>query len=212
MRLPKDLEEKDFLKIVDSINNQIAGTFPFGSYTLDDIKQEAYLFAVEALEKFDPIKGNPSKKRDNVKDRLFNFLRQHIRNRLINLKRDNFERNEPPYKLCPFCNPSVDLKCVECGSEIDQDKWESWKMKSESKKNLATAMEFNQDRAEPHRFDPLENYEIHKVINDHLPLDLRTDYLRLMDGVNVCAARKEKVQDFVALILRSGVYGEDWRP
>jgi len=75
----KLLLDNNVMEIIESIINMIAPSFTFSYYDVDDIKQEARIFALEALKRFDPEKGE-----------LRTFLLTHIKNRLINLRRDNY--------------------------------------------------------------------------------------------------------------------------
>ena len=64
--------------------------FKFGSHELDDMKQEAYILAIEVLrtEKYD-------------RERPLNtFLYVHIHNRLYNFKRKHWARLTPPCASC----------------------------------------------------------------------------------------------------------------
>ena len=62
-----------------------AHKFQFREYSPEDIEQEAILMSIKVIQsgKYDPARP------------LENFLRRHLRNRLINLKRDNTRYNKP---------------------------------------------------------------------------------------------------------------------
>ncbi len=81
--LPKfDLEisDDDFYKIVTKIAKRLSYRFKFGYMDNEDIAQECYLLAREALDRYDG------------KRPLEHFLSVHLRNRLSNFRRDNFTR------------------------------------------------------------------------------------------------------------------------
>lgn len=80
--LPDNITEQEFVGIVNNITRKISHRYTFIGYESDDISQEAFIIAVEALCKYD--KGRP----------LENFLYTHINNRLKNFKRDNYYRQE----------------------------------------------------------------------------------------------------------------------
>lgn len=82
MKVPSNMSEAELLNLIESISNRYAYKFRFGYYDLDDIKQEAFIIALEALDKYD--ESLP----------LENFLARHIRNRLITFVRDNYYRKE----------------------------------------------------------------------------------------------------------------------
>lgn len=70
------------MELISKIAKDLAPRYKFGSYTVDDIEQECYILALEALEKYDNVRP------------LENFLRTHLRRRLCNLRRDLFYRKE----------------------------------------------------------------------------------------------------------------------
>src|SRR5437763_58309 len=92
MNFPHGLTEDVVLAAIDNAVNVLARSFRFGIYDVEDIKQEARIMGLEAVPRWD-------RKRP-----LENFLYSHIRNRLINFKRNKFRRNDPP---CPKCHQGV---------------------------------------------------------------------------------------------------------
>ena len=74
------MTEQDVVNIINRIATRLAPKFTFAFFEIEDIQQEAYLIAVEALERYDEDKP------------LENFLFAHINNRLKNFKRDNYYR------------------------------------------------------------------------------------------------------------------------
>ena len=74
------MTEQDVVSIINRIATRLAPKFTFAFFEIEDIQQEAYLIAVEALERYDEDKP------------LENFLFAHINNRLKNFKRDNYYR------------------------------------------------------------------------------------------------------------------------
>ena len=75
-QLPKGVDEKDFLRVLDNISKRLAYKFRFAYHNFDDMKQQAAIFAIEGLEKYDNSRP------------LENFLWTHVRNRLFNYKRN----------------------------------------------------------------------------------------------------------------------------
>lgn len=73
------------LEIVQKVSNKVAKKYVFGYYDLDDIKQEAMLIGIDAVENI----------WDGVRP-LENFLSVHIPNRLKNFKRKNYCRLDIP--------------------------------------------------------------------------------------------------------------------
>lgn len=82
MKLPENVTEQQFVEIVQRIAKRISHRYVFTSYEPCDIEQEAFLIAVEGLDRYNSSKP------------LENFLYVHINNRLKNLKRKVYYRIE----------------------------------------------------------------------------------------------------------------------
>ena len=65
------------LQIIRDISHALAPHFKFDSYTVEDLVQEATIFAINALSYYEEGRGT-----------INNFLFTHIKNRLSNLRRD----------------------------------------------------------------------------------------------------------------------------
>lgn len=66
------------MKQIEIVINRVAPKYTFGTYGVDDIKQEAFIICMDALERYDQ------------KRPLENFLSVHLSNRLKNFIRDNY--------------------------------------------------------------------------------------------------------------------------
>jgi DNA-directed RNA polymerase specialized sigma subunit len=100
--LPHGVSEEEFLTVLDNISKRLGHKFKFGYHNFDDMKQQAAIFALEGLEKYD-------KKRP-----LENFLWTHVRNRLFNYKRDNYQRPDKPCLSCPLYDPHCKKSNNQC--------------------------------------------------------------------------------------------------
>ena len=80
MKIPEGLNETEVVDTINKIATKLAPKYVFASYEIEDIKQEAFLIGIEALDRYDSSKP------------LENFLYTHISNRLKNFKRDNYYR------------------------------------------------------------------------------------------------------------------------
>lgn len=78
MKIPKNMTEDQVIKQIEIVINRIAPKYTFGTYGVDDIKQEAFIICMDALERYDQ------------KRPLENFLSVHLSNRLKNFIRDNY--------------------------------------------------------------------------------------------------------------------------
>ena len=68
------MTEQEVLAVIEKIANRYCHKFKFGYFTAEDIKQEAFIIAVDALDRYDERRP------------LENFLSSHVKNRLINFK------------------------------------------------------------------------------------------------------------------------------
>ena len=87
MKIPKNLSREEVIHQIHTVVNRIAPKYTFTGYEVDDIKQEAFIICVDALERYDHNRP------------LENFLSVHLSNRLKNFVRDNFyTKNEDDKK------------------------------------------------------------------------------------------------------------------
>ncbi len=77
MNTPHNMSEQAVLDTIQLIIGRIAPKYTFHGYDVDDIKQEAFLICVDALDRYDPSRP------------LENFLSVNLSNRLKNFVRDN---------------------------------------------------------------------------------------------------------------------------
>lgn len=195
MKLPEGVSEARFLEALTSVIKLLSSKFRFGYHDSDDIKQKGAQFAIEAM----------ASDKYNAALPLENFLYTHIRNRLINFKRDNYVRPDPPCKTCVFFQAKT---CSVFESRSDCTKYTSWEQRNEAKKNLMKPVSdetINESSGLSETSDELNIKELEQIINAELPLDLRADYLRLRSGASIPAVRREKVRN--AILEIKGIRG-----
>jgi len=205
------MTEEQVLSIIENIANRLCYKFKFGYHDAEDMRQQARMFAVEAMERYD--ENRP----------LENFLWVHVRNRLFNFKRDNYERPDLPCYTCPFYDPHNEKSqsnCVEFSDKYSCDLYGSWMKRNSSKKNLMTPLSWPEvrDENENHmkRVFDIENEtadrEVLDIIDRKLPVDFRLDYLRLMNGLKLVKARRDKLVEKIKEILDSEeIDGQAWQ-
>ena len=84
MRITKNKTERETLETIDIVINRVSPRYIFPGYELDDIKQQAFIICLEALERYD--ENRP----------LENFLSHNLSNRLKNFVRDNYYLKKDP--------------------------------------------------------------------------------------------------------------------
>ena len=83
MKLPPNMTKEQVLEEITSVINKMCHKYTFYGYEVDDIKQEAFIMCMDAMDRYDPARP------------LENFLSVHLSNRLKNFVRDNhFIKNE----------------------------------------------------------------------------------------------------------------------
>lgn len=177
-RLPVD--EDEFVRIIDVIAKKLAYKFKFGYHNYDDMKQQISIFALEGLKNYD-------KKRP-----LENFLWTHIRNRLFNYKRDNYQRPDKPCYTCPLFKNS---NCIKYANKYDCDLYSNWSKRNENKKNLMhlTTIDEVKDYGNIFIDNSIENSEIINIIEQNINGEERSIYLKLKNGNKINKADMQKL-------------------
>lgn len=178
------VDEDEFLKIVDIISKKLAYKFKFGYHDIEDMKQQISIFALEGLKNYDH------------KRPLENFLWTHVRNRLFNYKRDNYQRPDKPCLTCPLYDPHCKKSsstCEEYANKSDCSLYSSWLARNSTKKNLMhlTTIEEIKDYSNTFSSDEslltnsIATNEILTHIETHLNGEDRIIYLKIKNGTKV---------------------------
>lgn len=181
MKIPDGITEQKVNQIIAKVIRQLSPRLVYGSNTIEDIQQEGWLFAIDGLEHFQ--RGYA--KEDDVAQALENFLRVHIPNRLKNERRKHVGRVEKP------ANPA---------------KLEAWEKKVAARHNLMYPADIHSLQYDiPLLTDVVEDVhyrQMVELIKEKLAVDLRSDFLRMCDGVKIPKPRQLKVRQAVAVILK----------
>lgn len=78
MKIPSGMTEEEVTKQIMVVVNRIAAKYTFYGYEVGDMKSEAFIICIEALERYDESRP------------LENFLSVNLSNRLKNFVRDNY--------------------------------------------------------------------------------------------------------------------------
>lgn len=157
MKIPKGMTEQQVIDIITKVVERQAAKFRFGYHEIEDMKQEGFIIAMDALERYDNERP------------LENFLAVHVNNRLKNFKRDHFYRlgNDKHEAKKNIMSP-IDLHSV----------------RDENETSMRTENDF---------IDSVEHKEIMQLINKHLEISMREDYLKILEGVYVPKPRREQI-------------------
>lgn len=202
--LPENITEQEFLDVVDDVVNKISQRFVFGYHDVEDIKQQGRLYALEGIGGYDGRKP------------LGNFLWTHVKNRLCNDKRDKYERPQIPCTQCMNYDDDAFI-CSNYEDIYECPAYAGWYKRNSTKKNLMIPLEYDQVDGEnepgmsvvncPHI--NAVNQEIINLVDQNIPLDLRSDYLKMRAGVSITKVKKTRVQEAVKEILRKNGYYND---
>lgn len=174
MDIPAGHTEIEVLEVIDSVVNSLAGKFTFGFYGLDDIKQEGRVIALSALIKYDATKGASLK----------TFLYRVVWNELYNLKRNKFSRIPP--------------------KDLDEKALEVWQRRNSAKRNLMESKDIDECQCSNKQedfVDTIQNQELLRIIDEHLPIEYRSDYLKLLSNTKLPKHRRARIVRLVKEII-----------
>ena len=195
MVIPRGMTEEQVVQIIDGITNRLAGKFKFGYHDLDDMKQQARLFAWEGLENYDGVRP------------LENFLWTHVRNRLYNFKRNHFGRPDKPCDNCPFFDKTFKNErgypCRAFENEDECDLYSGWMKRKSTKRNLMNTANLDIDIKQANHMDEfLDQKHIFNMIDQAIPIPYREDWIRFIHNLKLPKARRQKLIDVIRLILK----------
>jgi hypothetical protein len=200
-KTPK-VDEDEFLKIIDIIAKKLAYKFKFGYHDFDDMKQQISIFALEGLKNYDH------------KRPLENFLWTHVRNRLFNYKRDNYQRPDKPCLSCPLYDPHCKKstnQCEQYPNKEDCSLYKSWTDRNSTKKNLMHLNTIDEIKDYGNTFisdenllvNSIETNELWKLIESHLTGEYRTLYLKIKSGNKVSKGDMDKLASKLREIINN---------
>ena len=170
--------------------------FAFGYYTDEDIAQEAYIDALEGLPNYDNggLDSNGDAKRP-----LDKFLFTHIKFKLLNLKRDEFRRSDPPCVSCHLDDFSVHMHDGYCR------KYAEWRSRNDAKSGLMAPLGLTDLEAanrpgqnESDALDAVSRAEIVAKLDAIIPASLRASYLKMKSGETIKRSHREAIKKLIA--------------
>ena len=192
------------VKIINNIANRLASKFKFGYHELEDMRQQARLFAWEGLENYDGIRP------------LENFLWTHVRNRLYNFKRNNFGRPDKPCDVCPFFSKdfinSRGYGCKAYDNHEECDLYMGWLNRNTAKRNIMNTAQLDKElKGKDHMEEAIDKKNIFNLIDKEIPVQYREDWIRLINDLKLPKVRKETVVQMVLSILKeNGIDKKTW--
>jgi len=192
------MTESEVIALIKRIIVRLCNKFRFGYHDIDDMKQQAFIFAIEGLEKYDGVRP------------LENFLRVHIRNRLFNFKRDNYERPDCPCFKCDFFDRAKRNQCGFFDDTADCSPFYCWSSRNFSKRNLVKPIELDhvsdENESNMRINDEVSNNAVTNetldMIDKELPVAMRSDYVKMRYNIRIPKSRRIEIEQQVLLILR----------
>lgn len=193
------ITEEEFVVVWEKISKKLGYKFKFGYHSHEDMKQQAAIFALQGLKNYDN------------KRPLENFLWTHVRNRLFNYKRDNYQRPDKPCLTCPFHKPN-DPKhtsdCSEFSNKSECSLYTSWLNRNDNKKNIMKPIgldnltENQKETIKDNLFLNISNKEIINIINENISIKNRPIFLRFQGGSKVPKTEFKKLLVEIKKILK----------
>jgi hypothetical protein len=123
---------------------------------------------------------------------LENFLAVHVKNRLNNFKRDKYYRQNQK-------DSDDKQEQLSNSKKFLMDTLDITNIRDEKEKNMRLENDF---------VDSVADQELLEIIDEHLSVSLRADYLRIRDGTYVPKPRREQIIAKVIEILKEYGYEE----
>lgn len=194
MYIPEGYTEKQVIDTITKVLQYLSPNYSFGYYDEDDMAQEGFIFAMEAMPRFDQSK--------NVS--LQTFISRHVRNRFLNMLRNKLFRYTPP---CLECEKFDVIKgvCVEHDSRCFCERWNKWESRNDAKRSL---MEFSDGHtAEEETFENdmhviVDGKELLEYVSERISLCDRADFIRFIEGAKLKKSRRVDIADKIREIVR----------
>lgn len=197
----KKVNEEDFLIALDNVTKKLVYKFRFGYHDVEDMKQQATIFALEGIELYDH------------KRPLENFLWTHIHNRLFNFKRNNYKRPDSPCTGCPFNDPQMIKSqngCMKFTDKESCDLYRPWLDRNKNKQNIMSPSLLDHDLYTTKDLsDNVADLEILSEIENNLSGEYREYYIRLKSGEKLSKQKLEKLKAHIKSILNHNEVPDD---
>jgi len=205
-KIPKQTElsngvsQDEFLKVLDNISKRLCHKFRFAYHDIEDMKQQAAIFALEGLERYDN------------KRPLENFLWTHVRNRLFNYKRNNYQRPDKPCLSCPLFDKAYKCSLNQCSKFTDKqdcEPFKAWSKRNESKKNIVQPA-YIEEELHPIKSKDLSNLiqdqEIINFLDTHIQSEYRENYLKLKHGSKIPKQQLDKLKKYILELMENSLW------
>lgn len=198
--LSNGVSQEEFLQVLDNISKRLCHKFRFAYHDIEDMKQQAAIFALEGLERYDN------------KRPLENFLWTHVRNRLFNYKRNNYQRPDKPCLNCPLYDKYLKNSLNQCSKYKDKsdcEPYKTWSKRNDSKKNIIQPSYIEED------LHPIKSKDLNSLIQDqeiinfldaHIQSEHRENYLKLKHGSKIPKQQLDKLKKYILELMEQNLW------
>lgn len=109
---------------IQEVINKVSIGFVFGHNTLEDIRQQCWVYVMEKFHLWD--RARPLK----------SYIYTVLRSRLINFKRDTYKCAKKPCDKCPFFAKGAPSECLQFQDKLECSKYSDWVKNNKAKMNL----------------------------------------------------------------------------
>ena len=193
--IPQGMTEQQVIQIIDNIAKRLANKFKFGYHEIEDMKQQARLFAWEGIDNYDGVRP------------LENFLWTHVRNRLYNFKRNNFGRPDKPCDSCPYFDIAHEndkgYPCKAYDDHEECDLYMGWLKRNTAKRNIMNTAQLDLEVRQSDAIEEaIDKKHIFNVVDQSLPVHYREDWIRFINNLKISKFKKEALIEAIAEILK----------
>ena len=183
------------IQIINNIANRLANKFKFGYHEIEDMKQQARLFAWQGIEHYDGVRP------------LENFLWTHVRNRLYNFKRNNFGRPDKPCDSCPYFDLAHEndkgYPCRAYDDHEECDLYLGWLKRNTAKRNIMNTAQLDLEVRQTDAIEEaIDKKYIFNMVDQSLPVHYREDWIRFINNLKISKFKKEALIEAIAEILK----------
>jgi len=199
------MTEEQVIQIINNIANRLANKFKFGYHALEDMKQQARLFAWEGIENYDGIRP------------LENFLWTHVRNRLYNFKRNNFGRPDKPCDSCPYFDIAFEndkgYGCRAYDNHEECDLYMGWLKRNTAKRNIMNTAQLDLDIKQSDAIeDMIDKKQIFNLVDKSIPVQYREDWIRLVNNLKLAKVKRDILIEVIIQIFKENNIDEEaWK-
>lgn len=171
VRLKGDVSP-EALATIEMIAHQLGPKHIFPGRSNEDMIQEGIYMGLRALPKYDGVRP------------LENWMRVVLKSRYLNYRRNNYQRSEKttdPARAAVLAAHNKTRQNIMSPVDVD-----------EVGHTITSDSRAHEDAAYA---------ELVELIKAKLPVKLRSDYLKMIDGVHISVARKELVRENVSKIM-----------